>query len=133
MGFDNKYALREGWCVAFSENGVPRIAASEDSNYFEFDSSARAWVESLAADGSQYHQAALDFCTLVVSASVTNGIATLANGRTVDLLMIQCLLNDAFAELGDASYAKAANELSFLTLRVQGPHGDFTFGTAEDL
>ncbi len=53
------------------------------------------------------------------------GIATLENGETVDVLAIQAVCNSAFQETGKQEYADAANELSKITGKVQGPHGDW--------
>lgn len=53
------------------------------------------------------------------------GIATLGNGETVDVLAIQAACNNAFQETGRQEYADAANELSKITGKVQGSHGDW--------
>lgn len=54
-----------------------------------------------------------------------DGMATLQDGPTVNLLDVQAVINGAFQEHGDQEYASAADELSKLTGLVQGPHGEW--------
>lgn len=54
-----------------------------------------------------------------------NGIATLPDGKTINLLKVQQVCNHAFQELGDQDYANAADDLSLITGLVQGPHGEW--------
>lgn len=61
----------------------------------------------------------------VIPASIQDGILTLPNGDTVNLLKIQAALNGAFQALGEEEYADASDEMSRLTGRVQGPHGEW--------
>lgn len=64
--------------------------------------------------------------------TVTDGVATLPDGTQVNLLEIQALLNEAFQDHGDNEFAAAANELSLITRKYQGPHGDWFEGTYRD-
>lgn len=61
--------------------------------------------------------------------SIDQGIATLPNGQTVNLLEIQGLLNHAFQETGDHDFAKACEDLSEMTGYFQGASGEFLPGT----
>jgi hypothetical protein len=54
--------------------------------------------------------------------TVEDGIATLPDGRTVDLVLIQVILCHAFAGLGHQGYATAADEMALLSLKYIGPH-----------
>lgn len=53
--------------------------------------------------------------------TVENGIATLPDGRTVDLAQIQLEMCSAWHRLGDQRYADAANEMARLSLKWIGP------------
>lgn len=64
--------------------------------------------------------------------TVEDGIATLPDGTTIDLLNIQAACNSAFQELGDMEYGEAASALSQITQKWQGPHGDWFEGTYDD-
>lgn len=60
--------------------------------------------------------------------SIDQGIATLPNGQTVNLLEIQSLLNWAFQETGDHDFAKACEALATMTRYFQGASGEFLPG-----
>lgn len=53
------------------------------------------------------------------------GIATLPNGSTVDLMRVQYLLNKQFQATGDNQMADASVELSKLSGMQQNPYGDW--------
>jgi hypothetical protein len=57
--------------------------------------------------------------------SVRNGVATLPDGTTVNLLEVQSALNCAFGETGRGEYALAANMMALITGMVQGPHEEW--------
>jgi hypothetical protein len=57
--------------------------------------------------------------------SICEGILTMEDGTTIDLLKIQAACNSAFQQLGDPEFAEAANELAKLTGKSQGPHGEW--------
>lgn len=57
--------------------------------------------------------------------SIQGGLATLEDGTTVDLLKIQAACNYAFQETGEMEFGTAADEMSKLTGKWQGPHGDW--------
>lgn len=61
-----------------------------------------------------------------INVTVTDGVAILPDGGTVDLVWIQALINEAFQRLGDQYFVNASDELSRLTGVYQGPFGDFT-------
>lgn len=57
--------------------------------------------------------------------SMDSGLATFEDGRCVNLLKVQAVINGAFQEHGDQEYADAADDLSKLTGLVQGAYGDW--------
>lgn len=62
---------------------------------------------------------------LTQNISVSQGLATLEDGSTVDLVKIQAALNFAFQSEGSNELAEASNELSKITGLQQDPHGEF--------
>lgn len=65
--------------------------------------------------------------------TVEGGMAFLPDGSVVNLLQIQATLNAAFQEHGDMDFGHAAEELSRITQKWQGPHGDFLDGSYFDV
>lgn len=55
--------------------------------------------------------------------SITNGIATMDDGLSVDLTKIQALLNECFADTGDHELMQASDELAKLTGMEQTARG----------
>jgi dsDNA-specific endonuclease/ATPase MutS2 len=64
--------------------------------------------------------------------SVCDGLATLEDGTTVDLLKIQAAINSALQESGDLDLMAAADQLSLITQKHQGPHGEWQEGSYID-
>ncbi len=64
--------------------------------------------------------------------TIEDGIATLENGQTVDLLKIQAAFNSAAQDSAELDLIEAINELSRVTQKWQGPHGIFLDGTYND-
>lgn len=60
-----------------------------------------------------------------ITVSITDGIATLPDGTTVDLKEIQATCNGVFQETGEEEYMQACDNLSLLTGLEQGPFGEF--------
>lgn len=60
-----------------------------------------------------------------VNVCVVDGLITLPDGKEIDLLKIQAVLNYALHELNDDKFAQAIEDLKILTGHVQGPMGDF--------
>lgn len=67
-----------------------------------------------------------------MTATVDGGMVSLPDGSWINLLSIQEALNAAFQETGEMKFADAANELSRLTLKHLGPHGEFLEGSYYD-
>lgn len=63
--------------------------------------------------------------SVVLSVSIQNGIATMENGTTVDLLRIQAACNFGLQETADPVFSEAVEEMQKLTLKWQGPHGEW--------
>lgn len=61
---------------------------------------------------------------VTVAASVCEGILTMEDGTTIDLIEIQKRLVMAFREDGDNKYGELAGELSEITGVLIGPHGE---------
>ena len=61
--------------------------------------------------------------------TVCEGIATLEDGTTVNLLKIQAAINYAFQETGEIEFMEAADQLSLITQKWQGPHGEWLDGS----
>ncbi len=64
--------------------------------------------------------------------TIENGIATLEDGKTIDLLKIQSAINSAAQDLGDSELMEALDDLSRITRKWQGPHGEFMDGSYHD-
>lgn len=69
---------------------------------------------------------------MATNVTVEGGMAFLPDGSVVNLLSIQQALNGAFQETGEMEFAHAANELSRITLKYQGPQGEFLDGSYYD-
>lgn len=67
-----------------------------------------------------------------MNVTIEGGMGFLPDGSVVNLLAIQQTLNNAFQETGDMEFAHAANELSRITQKYQGPHGEFLDGSYYD-
>jgi hypothetical protein len=66
VGQDERSAS-EGWCIIDNEDRTFSIEADHDSDVFcrdgvSYDDEALAYVKRRAAEGSVYHQCALDKC-----------------------------------------------------------------------
>ncbi len=60
----SQQALSEGWCIIFSDARGWEIQRDDDQGTFPTDDDASDHVARQAANGSAYHQAALDFISL---------------------------------------------------------------------
>lgn len=65
----------------------------------------------------------------VLNVSIQAGLATMVCGTQVDLLKIQAAVNFAYQELGEPELSEAVDELSKLTGKWQGPHGQWLRNT----
>ncbi len=62
--FDNARAFKEGWGIftcTGSENGPYQLQRLDEAGVFESDPQAWAYVARRAAEGSAYHQSAIEF------------------------------------------------------------------------
>lgn len=66
-----------------------------------------------------------------MNVTIDDGIATLPDGSTVNLLDVQRLLNDAFSETGEPEYMRNADALVRMTGMEQGPHGEFFYAARD--